>query len=99
MAVGADGAWVSNGQRGTVMRIDPISNRPLGPPIRTGNFPTALALGASYLWVVNSGDGTVARVDPREDLVVGRRIRSAATRRTSRSASARSGSPTAATAR
>ena len=44
------------------------------PPIRTGNFPTALALGANYLWVVNSGDGTVARVDPREELVVGRRI-------------------------
>ena len=77
----------------------PVSNRRLGPPIRTGNFPTALALGANYLWVVDSGDGTVARVDPREDLVVGRRHRSAATRRTSRSASARSGSPTAATAR
>ena len=100
VAVGSDGAWVTNGQRGTVTQIDAVSNRVLGPPVRTGEFPTALAIGANHVWVVNSGDGTVARVDPREN-VVDRPAdcRSGATRRTSRSASARSGSPTAATGR
>ena len=69
-----DGAWVTNGQAGTVTRIDSVSNRVLGSPIRTGEFPTALAIGANHVWVVNSGDGTVARVDPREHVVVGRRL-------------------------
>ena len=98
VAVDYDGTWVTNGQRGTVTRIDPVSNQLLGPPIRTGNFPTALTVGANLIWVVNSGDGTVARIDPREDVVIGRRTPSDATRRTSRSGSARCGSPTAATA-
>ena len=43
VAVSPDGAWVTNGSRGTVTRIDPISNRVSGPPVRTGSFPTALA--------------------------------------------------------
>jgi streptogramin lyase len=74
VAVGRDAAWVTNGAAGTVTRVDPVSDRALGPPIRTGRFPTALAVGTHDLWVVNSGDGTLARVDPRENLVVGRRV-------------------------
>jgi streptogramin lyase len=74
VAVGRDAAWVSNGAAGTVTRVDPVSNRALGPPIRTGRFPTAVAIGARDLWVVNSGDGTLARIDQRENLVVGRRV-------------------------
>ena len=75
VAVTEDAVWVTNGSNGTVTRLDPLSGRRLGPPIRTGRFPSALAVGAGYVWVVNSGDGTVARVDPREDVVVGRRLR------------------------
>jgi streptogramin lyase len=74
VAVGRDALWVSNGAAGTVTRVDPVSDRALGPPIRTGRFPTALAVGTHDVWVVNSGDGTLARVDPRENLVVGRRV-------------------------
>jgi YVTN family beta-propeller protein len=74
VAVGRDAVWVSNGAAGTVTRVDPISDRALGPPIRTGRFPTALAVGTHDVWVVNSGDGTLARVDPRENLVIGRRV-------------------------
>jgi DNA-binding beta-propeller fold protein YncE len=74
VAVGRDAVWVSNGAAGTVTRVDPVSDRPLGPAIRTGRFPTALAVGTHDVWVVNSGDGTLARVDPRENLVVGRRV-------------------------
>jgi streptogramin lyase len=74
VAVGRDAAWVSNGAAGTVTRVDPVSDRALGPPIRTGRFPTALAVGSHDVWVVNSGDGTLARIDPRENLVVGRRV-------------------------
>jgi streptogramin lyase len=74
LAVGRDAVWVSNGAAGTVTRVDPVSDRALGPPIRTGRFPTALAVGTHDVWVVNSGDGTLARVDPRENLVVGRRV-------------------------
>jgi YVTN family beta-propeller protein len=74
LAVGRDAAWVSNGAAGTVTRVDPVSDRALGPPIRTGRFPTALAVGTRDVWVVNSGDGTLARIDPRENLVVGRRV-------------------------
>jgi len=75
VAVSEDAIWVTNGSSGTVTRLDPLSGLPLGAPIRTGRFPSALAVGAGYVWVVNSGDGTVARVDPREDVVVGRRLR------------------------
>ncbi len=74
VAVGRDAVWVSNGARGTVTRVDPITDRVLGPPIRTGRFPTAVAIGTHDVWVVNSGDGTLARIDPRENLVVGRRV-------------------------
>jgi streptogramin lyase len=74
VAVGRDALWVTNGARGTVTRIDPVTDRVLEPGIRTGRFPTALAVGTRDLWVVNSGDGTLARVDPRENLVVGRRV-------------------------
>jgi DNA-binding beta-propeller fold protein YncE len=74
VAVGRDAVWVTNGARGTVTRIDPVTDRVLEPGIRTGRFPTALAVGTRDLWVVNSGDGTLARVDPRENLVVGRRV-------------------------
>jgi YVTN family beta-propeller protein len=74
VAVGRDAVWVSNGARGTVTRVDPVTDRVLGPPIRTGRFPTAIATGSHDVWVVNSGDGTLARVDPREHLVVGRRV-------------------------
>jgi streptogramin lyase len=74
IAVGRDAVWVSNGAAGNVTRVDPVSDRPLGPAIRTGRFPTALAVGTHDVWVVNSGDGTLARVDPRENLVVGRRV-------------------------
>ena len=74
VAISPEGAWVTNGLAGTVTRIDPVSNRVLGPPVRTGNFPAALAVGAGYVWVVNAGDGTVARIDPREDIVLGRRM-------------------------
>jgi streptogramin lyase len=74
VAVGRDAAWVSNGAAGTVTRVDPVSDRALGPPVRTGRFPTALAVGSQDVWVVNSGDGTLARIDQRENLVVGRRV-------------------------
>jgi virginiamycin B lyase len=74
VAIGPDGAWVTNGARGTVTRVDALSHRLIGAPILTGRFPTAVAVGDHYVWVVNSGDGTLARVDPRENLVVGRRI-------------------------
>jgi streptogramin lyase len=74
LAVGRDAVWVSNGAAGTITRVDPVSDRALGPAIRTGRFPTALAVGTHDVWVVNSGDGTLARVDPRENLVVGRRV-------------------------
>jgi DNA-binding beta-propeller fold protein YncE len=74
LAVGRDAVWVSNGASGTVTRVDPVSDRALGPAIRTGRFPTAVAVGSHDVWVVNSGDGTLARVDPRENLVVGRRV-------------------------
>ncbi len=74
VAVGRDAVWVSNGAKGTVTRVDPVTDRVLEPGIRTGRFPTALAIGSRDVWVVNSGDGTLARVDPRENLVIGRRV-------------------------
>ena len=75
VAVSPEGAWVTQRARpGTVTRIDPIANRVLGEPVRTGSFPAALTVGAGFVWVVNAGDGTVARIDPREDVVIGRRL-------------------------
>ena len=46
VAVSHEGVWVTNGLAGTVTRIDPVSNRVLGPAVRTGSFPAALAIGA-----------------------------------------------------
>ena len=101
VAVGPDGAWVTNGQRG-----DGHPHRLRSPTAcsarrsRTGEFPTALAIGANHVWVVNSGDGHGrARRPARARRRSAGGCRSGATRRTSRSASARSGSPTAATGR
>jgi YVTN family beta-propeller protein len=56
--------WVANSGDGTVSRISPATDQRVGPPIRVGNLPVAIAAGRSGVWVANQGDDTVQRINP-----------------------------------
>jgi hypothetical protein len=56
-----------------VMRVDPITLEPLGPPIPVHGSPAAiLPLAPDVVWVFDSLDGTVSRVDARTGVRVRR---------------------------
>jgi len=54
--------WVAQLFDGTLVKIDPTTDRFLGQ-ITVGNGPSAIVEGAGALWVTR-GDGTVARIRP-----------------------------------
>jgi YVTN family beta-propeller protein len=53
--------WVSDGDAGTVTRIDPTG---LTTPVAVGHDPSAIAVGDGGVWVADTGDGAVVRIDP-----------------------------------
>jgi DNA-binding beta-propeller fold protein YncE len=59
----ADGVlWVLDAS-GTVVRIDPATNRAAGRSVRIGASPQSLAVGGGSLWVANHEAGTVTRIE------------------------------------
>jgi DNA-binding beta-propeller fold protein YncE len=60
IALTEDAVWVAT-RAGTVVRIDPTSQRTLGEPVRLGSKPTALAAGR-YVWAATRE--RVVRIDP-----------------------------------
>jgi DNA-binding beta-propeller fold protein YncE len=49
----AGSAWAEDDTHGTVVRIDPASNRVVGKAVPAGTSPTYIAAGPSGLWVVD----------------------------------------------
>src|SRR4051812_42413274 len=63
VAVDENSVWVANRADGSVLRIDPGTNKVLAS-IPAGREPYGIAVGAGSVWVANRGDGTVVRIDP-----------------------------------
>jgi streptogramin lyase len=67
----ADGVlWVLNARQRRVLRLDPRTGEPVGPPFELPSVPTAMACDGNTLWVAvriqNSGDGdSLLRFDVR----------------------------------
>jgi len=59
-------------KEGSLISIDPATNRLVGRPIPLGRAPTALAAGNGALWVVDEVEGTLTRVDPTRRRIVAR---------------------------
>jgi YVTN family beta-propeller protein len=59
IAVGAGAVWVANSRRGTVVRIDPQTNR-VTARIKVGDTPRALAADGGRVWIAVSGSASGA---------------------------------------
>ena len=74
LAVGFNAVWVTDNEDGTVVRIDPKSNRVVAT-IPVGDFPNAIATGMGAVWVVARGlrrapnTDTVQRINPKNDSI------------------------------
>ncbi len=66
LAAGARGVWVINSSpflgRGSLVRVDPATNRLSGAPTHLGRAPARIALGRGSAWITDALDGTVTRV-------------------------------------
>ena len=71
IAVTPEALWVTNTVRGTVLKLDRRTRRPLAPPIRVGRQPLDIAAGAGAVWVANYESGTVLRIDPASNQLTG----------------------------
>src|SRR5436190_8193609 len=56
--------WASNFRHGTVVRIDPATNR-VTARVKVGPRPCGVAVGADALWVDGYGTDNGERVDPQ----------------------------------
>jgi YVTN family beta-propeller protein len=54
--------WVTDYLSGLVWRLDPATQKVVGPPIPVGKGPVRLAAGGGAVWVTNAGSGTVSRI-------------------------------------
>lgn len=68
LAVGFGSVWTVSADRGTVWRIDAVSEE-VEEIIGVGSVPFGVATGAGSVWVTNNGSGTVSRIDPGTDEV------------------------------
>jgi YVTN family beta-propeller protein len=68
--------WVTDAlafqSRGSLVSVDPRSNRLVGRPIPLGRQPGALAAASGSVWVADELGGTVSRIDPARRRVVAR---------------------------
>jgi YVTN family beta-propeller protein len=75
LASGGGAIWTVNSapffKRGTLVRIDPATNRLDGPAIPLGPAPAGVAVGAGSVWVGDAIEGTVRRIDPVRRRAVG----------------------------
>jgi YVTN family beta-propeller protein len=71
IAVTQEALWVTNTVRGTVLKLDKGTRRPLAPPIRVGLEPLDIAAGAGAVWVANYRSGSVLRIDPASNQLTG----------------------------
>jgi DNA-binding beta-propeller fold protein YncE len=52
----AGSAWISNQPPGTLVRLDPASNRVVGKAVPAGTSPIYLAASSNGLWVIDLTD-------------------------------------------
>jgi peptide/nickel transport system substrate-binding protein len=62
-AVGFGSLWVTQPDRGVVVRLD-LEDGSITDTIQVGSVPSAVAVGEGAVWVTNEGDGTISRIDP-----------------------------------
>jgi streptogramin lyase len=60
----AGSAWASAGPPGTIVRVDPASNRILGKPVPTGTTSVYASAGPSGLWVTDFDTGELLHLVP-----------------------------------
>jgi streptogramin lyase len=63
-AAAAGAVWVADDGAGTLVRIDPRTNR-VTARVKVGRGACAVAAGAGFVWVANYRTGQLLRVDPR----------------------------------
>jgi DNA-binding beta-propeller fold protein YncE len=61
---GGGSAWVSYAPEGTIDRVDLVSGKRIGEPIRVGTGTLGLAFGEGSLWAANHNTGTLTRIEP-----------------------------------
>ncbi len=61
--------WVHNSEQGTVLRVDPTTNKVVAT-IPVGHGLGDLRLGDGAIWVSNHDDSTISRIDPETNQVV-----------------------------
>jgi YVTN family beta-propeller protein len=70
LALAAGLVWVVNatpfGKNGSLVSIDPRTNRLTGRRIPLGRSPGALAAGTGSLWVADELEGMLVRIDPKQ---------------------------------
>lgn len=74
VAAGRGGIWVTQPDRGVVLRIDPATNE-IAAEIPLDGFPQGVAVGFGSVWVAaadppDGANGGVSRIDPRSNEVV-----------------------------
>jgi streptogramin lyase len=69
MAADDVAVWVHNAEQGTLVRVDPTTNK-IVATIHVGHGVGSVVLEGGYVWVGNRDDSTVAKVDPRTNTVV-----------------------------
>src|SRR5262249_48403301 len=62
--------WAANGPAGTIIRIDPTSNKVVAT-IQAGRPVCCLAFGANAVWAASMATDTVVRIDPAANSVAG----------------------------
>jgi streptogramin lyase len=65
---GFGSVWAANGPAGTIIRIDPTSNKVVAT-IQTGRPVCCLAFGAGAVWAASFATDTVIRIDPATNSV------------------------------
>ena len=71
ITVGDDGTvWISDATRGTVQRVDPKTNKPVGDPLAVGSAPDGVTSAKKVTWVASTGDNKVRRIETNPNPVV-----------------------------
>lgn len=61
IAIGSGAIWITDGEAGNVIRVDPTG---LLNTIPVGHGPSGIAVGDGGVWVADTGDNAIVRVDP-----------------------------------
>lgn len=68
LAASEDAIWILSDAKGTLSRIDPLTNKVVAQiPVKPNSFCAAFGFGA--VWVANTNDSTVQRIDPKTNSV------------------------------